>query len=250
MGGHGGLNILPQKKWNVYNWDNRLKVEEDIKKAEEKEERRQMVEARTKLNENYKLLKRGKGESEKEIEDKRVHKEKEINLFEKEEKDVNNEKFEPNDETFSSVLKKRLIPWYKTLPRDRMETLAKVDLKDRKSKEDFYEVYDPEKNRKLKKYRKKKFLLEPLFDDIESGDKKKLKKLKKEMKKLKKKLKKEKKKRKKEKKKKEIEEKTSSSEEEDEIKKENEYQKIVQMRKERMEREQREMMREMEIMYD
>lgn len=23
MGGHGGLNILPQKKWNVYNWDNR-----------------------------------------------------------------------------------------------------------------------------------------------------------------------------------------------------------------------------------
>jgi len=23
MGGHGGLNILPQKKWNVYNYDNR-----------------------------------------------------------------------------------------------------------------------------------------------------------------------------------------------------------------------------------
>ena len=31
MGRHGGLNILPQKKWNVYNWDNRLKVEEDEK---------------------------------------------------------------------------------------------------------------------------------------------------------------------------------------------------------------------------
>lgn len=29
MGGHGGLNILPQKKWNVYNWDNRDKVKED-----------------------------------------------------------------------------------------------------------------------------------------------------------------------------------------------------------------------------
>lgn len=31
MGGHGGLNILPQKKWNVYNWDNREIVEKDKK---------------------------------------------------------------------------------------------------------------------------------------------------------------------------------------------------------------------------
>jgi hypothetical protein len=31
MGGHGGLNILPQKKWNVYNWDNRIKVMENEK---------------------------------------------------------------------------------------------------------------------------------------------------------------------------------------------------------------------------
>lgn len=31
MGGHGGLNILPQKKWNVYNYDNREKVEQDEK---------------------------------------------------------------------------------------------------------------------------------------------------------------------------------------------------------------------------
>ena len=29
MGGHGGLNILPQKSWNVYNRDNRQKVAED-----------------------------------------------------------------------------------------------------------------------------------------------------------------------------------------------------------------------------
>lgn len=36
MGGHGGLNILPQKKWNVYNRDNREKVEKDKRKAEEK----------------------------------------------------------------------------------------------------------------------------------------------------------------------------------------------------------------------
>lgn len=33
MGGHGGLNILPQKKWNVYNWDNRIKVSKDEAKV-------------------------------------------------------------------------------------------------------------------------------------------------------------------------------------------------------------------------
>lgn len=39
MGGHGGLNILPQKKWNVYNRDNRERVEKDIRLAKEKQER-------------------------------------------------------------------------------------------------------------------------------------------------------------------------------------------------------------------
>ena len=35
MGGHGGLNILPQKKWNVYNWENRNIVQKDIRIARE-----------------------------------------------------------------------------------------------------------------------------------------------------------------------------------------------------------------------
>jgi len=29
MGGHGGLNILPQKRWNVYRQDNQEKVKKD-----------------------------------------------------------------------------------------------------------------------------------------------------------------------------------------------------------------------------
>lgn len=33
MGGHGGLNILPQKRWNVYNFDNREKVRRDEEAA-------------------------------------------------------------------------------------------------------------------------------------------------------------------------------------------------------------------------
>ena len=37
------MNILPQKKWNVYNWDNKLKVEQDEekeRKGEGKKERK------------------------------------------------------------------------------------------------------------------------------------------------------------------------------------------------------------------
>ncbi|CAH2078871.1 unnamed protein product [Thlaspi arvense] len=45
MGGHGGLNILPQKRWNVYNFDNREKVRKD-EEAAAKEEQIKREEAR------------------------------------------------------------------------------------------------------------------------------------------------------------------------------------------------------------
>lgn len=38
MGGHGGLNILPQKKWNVYNYENREKVRQDEEAAAREEQ--------------------------------------------------------------------------------------------------------------------------------------------------------------------------------------------------------------------
>ncbi|CAJ1943386.1 unnamed protein product [Sphenostylis stenocarpa] len=38
MGGHGGLNILPQKRWNVYNYDNREKVRRDEEQAAREEQ--------------------------------------------------------------------------------------------------------------------------------------------------------------------------------------------------------------------
>ncbi|XP_052211037.1 uncharacterized protein LOC127813934 [Diospyros lotus] len=45
MGGHGGLNILPQKRWNVYNYENREKVRRD-EEAAAKEEQVQREQAR------------------------------------------------------------------------------------------------------------------------------------------------------------------------------------------------------------
>ncbi|XP_007039869.2 PREDICTED: leukocyte receptor cluster member 1 [Theobroma cacao] len=38
MGGHGGLNILPQKRWNVYNFENREKVRKDEEAAAKEEQ--------------------------------------------------------------------------------------------------------------------------------------------------------------------------------------------------------------------
>lgn len=38
MGGHGGLNILPQKRWNVYNYENREKVRRDEEEAAREEQ--------------------------------------------------------------------------------------------------------------------------------------------------------------------------------------------------------------------
>ena len=38
MGGHGGLNILPKKTWNVYNRENRLRVKRDEALAEKQKQ--------------------------------------------------------------------------------------------------------------------------------------------------------------------------------------------------------------------
>ncbi|CAA2996429.1 Hypothetical predicted protein [Olea europaea subsp. europaea] len=45
MGGNGGLNILPQKRWNVYNYENREKVKQD-EEATAKEEQLKREQAR------------------------------------------------------------------------------------------------------------------------------------------------------------------------------------------------------------
>ena len=56
MGGHGGLNILPQKKWNVYNRDAREKVERDVRRAEEQKDQEQTRYEQNQAEMRYEIL--------------------------------------------------------------------------------------------------------------------------------------------------------------------------------------------------
>lgn len=55
MGGHGGLNILPQKSWNVYGRENRLKVARD--EAQHAEEEKVRMEKQREVSLGCRVLK-------------------------------------------------------------------------------------------------------------------------------------------------------------------------------------------------
>ncbi|KAJ3682183.1 hypothetical protein LUZ60_014756 [Juncus effusus] len=61
MGGHGGLNILPQKRWNVYNRDNREKVKRDEEAAAKEEQLRREQTRRAETEARLESLRRTKG---------------------------------------------------------------------------------------------------------------------------------------------------------------------------------------------
>ncbi len=65
MGGHGGLNILPQKRWNVYNYENRATVNRDQQMVREEREHRERLQRAKRLQDQIRLAK-GEGLPEEE----------------------------------------------------------------------------------------------------------------------------------------------------------------------------------------
>ncbi|CAD7974920.1 unnamed protein product [Amoebophrya sp. A120] len=58
MGGRGGINILGQKKWHVWNMDNRLRVERDERRHREQQEAAQREEQQGRFQDKVATLKR------------------------------------------------------------------------------------------------------------------------------------------------------------------------------------------------
>lgn len=90
MGGHGGLNILPQKRWNVYNFDNREKVRKDEEEAAKEEQLKREQSRKRDTEFRLEQLRQARGssksesksESKAELKTETKSKNDHINLFE------------------------------------------------------------------------------------------------------------------------------------------------------------------------
>eukprot|EP01023_Acetabularia_acetabulum_P037275 TRINITY_DN3531_c1_g2_i1.p1 TRINITY_DN3531_c1_g2~~TRINITY_DN3531_c1_g2_i1.p1 ORF type:complete len:286 (+),score=34.70 TRINITY_DN3531_c1_g2_i1:76-933(+) len=83
MGGHGGLNILPQKRWNVFNRDNRSKVEKDEREYQQALQKQQEQQIRLEAERKREQLLARSGYSQP----SHPKQHKFINFWEKEEKE-------------------------------------------------------------------------------------------------------------------------------------------------------------------
>jgi len=61
MGGHGGLNILPQKRWNVYRFDNQEKVRVDEAEAARQDQLQREATRRRESHSRLVALRRNRG---------------------------------------------------------------------------------------------------------------------------------------------------------------------------------------------
>ena len=133
MGGHGGLNILPQKKWNIYNYDNRLKIERDKAERERKRGEDRLKAAKGNLQNNLDALRRkkkrvekekekGKGKGKLEVKKTPDSEFKETETDPKKGKKTKSEPtLEGDQKTFREWTKKNRSLWYKKLDRVRMK---------------------------------------------------------------------------------------------------------------------------------
>ncbi|KJP89651.1 hypothetical protein AK88_00609 [Plasmodium fragile] len=98
MGGHGGLNILPQKKWNVYRKDRQFKVNYDENKLIKEEEKKVRKKNEQAFENTISQLKQNAHQSSAHersehrgdaFQNGRNHQCEHINLFAEEEKEIN-----------------------------------------------------------------------------------------------------------------------------------------------------------------
>ena len=124
MGGHGGLNILPQKKWNIYNHDNREKIERDKALRAKQLKEQEMTKIKSNLKMNLMKLKKKKNQKNEAW----TKKDTKFEFTEKRDSSLEKkaaiktkipEKTEP-EQTFGEMTKKRKNRWYKKTYKEQM----------------------------------------------------------------------------------------------------------------------------------
>mmetsp|Transcript_65118 Transcript_65118/g.108182 ORF Transcript_65118/g.108182 Transcript_65118/m.108182 type:complete len:281 (+) Transcript_65118:212-1054(+) len=104
MGGHGGLNILPQKSWNVYNRDNRQKVERDEAEARTAAAAQQRAAQSARLQEGIQRMRAdARGEAADPIS-------RHVNFFEAEERALGNMTYTADAKAADDRLVRRIMP--------------------------------------------------------------------------------------------------------------------------------------------
>lgn len=124
MGGHGGLNILPQKKWNIYNRDNRERIERDKAQREIQREQDKLFKIKSGLRGNLMRLKRKKRQSQETGIQSEFTEGRQTSPNPKKKqkkKEVNKSKVERTTEkTFKEMTEKVRKVWYRRVSKERM----------------------------------------------------------------------------------------------------------------------------------
>ncbi|KAF4651609.1 hypothetical protein FOZ61_010330 [Perkinsus olseni] len=87
MGGHGGINILHEKKWHTYNTSNRIRVERDERNAREQAAAEARTERRSRLRRKVEGLRSASSSKRHDDGDSPISRGSNINLFSAEEKE-------------------------------------------------------------------------------------------------------------------------------------------------------------------
>lgn len=110
---------MPQKKWNIYNRDNREKIERDKAQRKEEIERERIQKAKTNLKFNLFKMKKKRQSNEEGLANQFTDKQKQTKMEEiAKSKNVKNP-----EKTFREMTSKNTKLWYKKVSKERIRTL-------------------------------------------------------------------------------------------------------------------------------
>lgn len=163
MGGHGGLNILPQKKWHVFNYDNRLKVELDQLHAREEEIEREETVQQIQTERVFNTLREQAELPLLQGEEKKL--EKGNTRYLKEQQKRKDSEVMRSSMYLGQTVSHQSAPWY-TVPR---QSTASYDFAATKTEEFYSVIPKKHKAKHHKHHTKTKALTKPSVEELRAA---------------------------------------------------------------------------------